>query len=73
MIARHPESLGELVRLIPQALRDLTAPDGPRLGGIGEDFPEDLLRTRRAGLLQGPAMYLRARLAGARVRSEAGR
>jgi glycosyltransferase involved in cell wall biosynthesis len=68
MIARHPESVGELVRLIPQALRDLSAPDGPRLGGIGEDFPQDLLRARRAGLLQGPAMYLRTRLAGGRVR-----
>jgi glycosyltransferase involved in cell wall biosynthesis len=68
MIARHPESVGELVLLIPRALRDLSAPDGPRLGGIGEDFPRDLLRTRRSGLLQGPAMYIRARLAGGRVR-----
>ncbi len=73
MIARHPESLAELVRLIPRALSDLRAPDGPRLGGIGEDFPEDLLRTRRSGLLQGPAMYLRARVANGRVRRRAGR
>ncbi len=73
MIARHPGSIRELVRLIPRALSDLSAPDGPRLGGIGEDFPEDLLRTRRAGLLQGPAMYLRARLAGGRARLKEGR
>lgn len=71
-LARHPESLPELVRLIPQALKDMTSQDGPRLGGLGEDFPEDLLRTHRAGLLQGPVMYLRGRLANRRSRLEAG-
>ncbi len=68
MILRHPESLPELVRLAPQALKDLTSPDGLRLGGIGEDFPRGLLKTHRTGLLQGPAMYVRARLAGGRTR-----
>ncbi len=73
MIAHHPECLPQLVRLIPRALRDLNSPDGPRLGGVGEDFPEDLLKTRRAGLLQGPAMYVRSRLLGGRARLEVGR
>jgi glycosyltransferase involved in cell wall biosynthesis len=68
MILRHPESLPELVRLAPQAFKDLTSPDGLRLGGIGEDFPRGLLKTHRTGLLQGPAMYVRARLAGGRTR-----
>lgn len=72
MIARHPESLPELVRLIPQALRDLTSPEGPRLGGVGEDFPQDLLKTHRAGLLLGPAMYFSARFGMRRTRLAAG-
>jgi hypothetical protein len=73
MIARHPESLTELVRLIPRALRDLNSPDGARLADVGEDFPKDLLETHRIGLLQGPAMYVYARLAATQARLVAGR
>ncbi len=73
MIARHPKSLIELVRLIPQALKDLTSPDDLRLGEVGEDFPKDLLQARRAGLLRGPVMYIAARLGLRRERLAADR
>jgi glycosyltransferase involved in cell wall biosynthesis len=68
MVVDHPESLPELVRLIPRAFRDLTSPDGLRLSGLGEDFPRDLLRTNLSGLVQGPARYLGARLSLRRER-----
>jgi glycosyltransferase involved in cell wall biosynthesis len=73
MVVRHPQSLTELVRLIPRALRDLNSPDGARLADVGEDFPRDLLETHRIGLLQGPAMYVYARLAATQARLGAGR
>ena len=68
MIVRHPESLPELVPLIPQAFKDLTSHYGRRLAGVGEDFPRDLLKANRTGLLQGPAMYARARVGMRRAR-----
>ena len=68
MLVNHPESLPELVRLIPRAFRDLTSADGLRLSGLGEDFPRDLLRTNLSGLMQGPVRYIGARLSDRRAR-----
>jgi glycosyltransferase involved in cell wall biosynthesis len=67
IVVDHPESLPELVRLVPRAFKDLTSREGLRLSGLGDDFPRDLLKTNLSGLAQGPAMYLRARLSDARA------
>lgn len=62
MVMRHPTSVPELLRVTPRALKQFNSAGGARLGGVGRDFPKDMLKTHRAGLLQGPAMYVRARL-----------
>jgi glycosyltransferase involved in cell wall biosynthesis len=67
MLVRRPGSLPGLVRLIPRAFRDLTSPYGLRLRGLEADFPTELLKLHRTGLLQGPAMYARARLENLRA------
>jgi glycosyltransferase involved in cell wall biosynthesis len=61
MIVHHPGCLLELVRLSRQALRDQVSRGGRRLGEL-EDFPSELLRINRKGLLQGAFMYPGARL-----------
>ena len=71
MLLRHPGSIVELLRLVPRALRDLTSPDGARLGALPADFPADLLKANRAAMLRGPGRYLQARLTARRLRSRA--
>jgi len=61
LLHREPALLLPLLRLAPTALRDLRRPDGPRLAGLGEDFPRDLLTANRRGMLHGPRAYLRGR------------
>lgn len=69
MLARQPSCAFELLRLTPQALRDQFSGRGRRLSELDEDFPRDLLRTHRLGLLQGPLMYARARVQVRRLRA----
>jgi hypothetical protein len=54
--------------LLPTALRDVagTGP-GPRTAGIEADFPVELLRANRRGMLRGPGAYLRCRWQGRRA------
>ncbi|WKU07181.1 glycosyltransferase family 2 protein [Micromonospora sp. HUAS LYJ1] len=61
LVLTDPATLLPLLRLAPTALRDLHRPEGPRLAGIGTEFPRELLAANRRGMLRGPAAYLRGR------------
>lgn len=67
MVLRHPKSVPQLMRLVPRAFVDFISPRGPHLDRLGPDFPSELLKAKRAGLLQGPAMYVGARLGARRL------
>lgn len=66
-LAQRPSCARELLRLSPQALCDHFLRRGRRLGKLDPDFPRDLLRANRTGLLQGPFMYVAARLQARRL------
>ncbi len=66
MLVRQPGCALELARLSRQALRDQVSHRGRRLGGL-DDFPRELLRANRLGLLQGAFMYPGARLHARRL------
>jgi GT2 family glycosyltransferase len=61
LLLDRPGLLWPLLRLAPTALRDLRRPDGPRLAGLGDGFPRELLGENRRGMLRGPLAYLRGR------------
>ena len=61
LLLDRPAVIVPLLRLLPRALRDLRSTDGVRLGGIGDDFPQELLTVHRRGLLRGPGLYARGR------------
>ncbi len=67
MLVHYPGCALELLRLHRRALRDQFSRQGARLGQLNDDFPRDLLRANRIGLLQGPFMYAKARLKARRV------
>ena len=60
-IRRDPRVLAGLVRLAPRALREVLGGSGLRTATLGPDFPADLLRANRRGMLAGPVAYLRSR------------
>lgn len=60
----RPSLLVPLLRLAPQAVRSFRDPAGPRLGTLTDQFPADVLREHRRGMLRGPIEYARERLAG---------
>jgi GT2 family glycosyltransferase len=66
MLVRQPGCALELARLSRQALRDQVSRRGRRLGDL-DDFPRELLRANRVGLLQGAFMYPGARLHARRL------
>jgi hypothetical protein len=61
MLVRQPKCGFELLRLSRRAALDYTSRRGQRLGALAPDFPRDLLRANRVGLVQGPFMYAVAR------------
>src|SRR3984885_237788 len=61
MLVRQPGCAPQLARLSRRALRDQVSRRGRRLGDL-DDFPRELLRANRVGLLQGAFMYPGARL-----------
>lgn len=61
MLMRQPSCALELARLSHRALRDQLSRRGSRLGDELDDFPRELLRLNRLGLLQGAFMYPGAR------------
>jgi hypothetical protein len=67
MLINRPSSVVELLRLAPRALRDQFSRGGQKLTQLGPDFPPELLRANRLGLVQGPFMYLAARARSRRL------
>lgn len=63
LIWDRPRLLLPLLQLTPRALRELRDPNGPRLGGITDDFPAEFLREHRRGMARGALEYARGRLA----------
>ncbi|MEN3305800.1 MAG: hypothetical protein V7603_2002 [Micromonosporaceae bacterium] len=61
LVRADPRVLWPLLRLAPTALRDLLGADSLRVAGLGPDFPRDLLKANRRGMLRGPLAYLRGR------------
>lgn len=70
MLIRRPRSAVELLRLTPQAMRDQFSPRGQRMQKLDGEFPRELLRANRIGLLQGPFAYASARLRARRLRND---
>lgn len=67
MLANRPGGTGRFLRASRDAARNHLARGG-RHGDLGEDFPPDLLRANRRGLLQGWFAYPAARVRVWRVR-----
>jgi GT2 family glycosyltransferase len=61
LIRQDPRVLPELLRLAPRALREVLGGSGVRTATLGSDFPRELLRANRRGMLAGPLAYLRSR------------
>ncbi len=68
LLVRRPGYAAELVRLAGQAGRYQLSRRGQRLDELGEDYPRDLLRASRIGLLQGPFSYASAWVHAQRLR-----
>ncbi len=68
VVLHKPRAIPRLLALVPRALRDLASPSGDRLGDLGDDFPRQLIRANLRGMLQGPVMYLRARVRARQLR-----
>jgi GT2 family glycosyltransferase len=67
MILRQPSCTLELARLAPTAIRDQFSSRGPRLSQLDDEFPRELLRANKLGLIQGPWAYARSRLEARRL------
>ena len=67
LVLRQPTLLAALVRLLPQAVRELRSKDSIRTAGM-KDFPPMLLRAQRRGMLRGPLAYLHSAWRQRRVR-----
>jgi glycosyltransferase involved in cell wall biosynthesis len=68
LLLRRPGLLWPLLKLAPGALRDLTSSDSLRVSTLQDDFPRELLKANRRGMIAGPRAYLRGRRA-ARAKS----
>ena len=70
LLMHRPGLLWPLIKLAPGALRDLTGSDSLRVSTLKEDFPRELLKANRRGMLAGPRAYLKGRRAArAKTRS----
>lgn len=63
LLLRRPGLLWPLLKLAPGALRDLTGKDSLRVSTLRDDFPRELLKANRRGMLAGPRAYLKGRRA----------
>ncbi|MEV7626375.1 glycosyltransferase family 2 protein [Actinoplanes sp. NPDC089786] len=71
LVLSRPGLLWPLIKLAPTALRDLTGSDSLRVSTLQDDFPRELLKANRKGMLAGPRAYLKGRRAArARARSD---
>ena len=59
MIRSRPMAAFDLLRLVPHAMRDFrNGSDNLRSGHLPDDFPAELLKAARRGLLEGAFMYV---------------
>ena len=68
----RPSAAIDLIRLFPQALRDIYSSDSLRVATLEDDFPRDLLAENRRGMAAGPWLYLLGRIQGRRVGRQGG-
>ncbi|GAB1640968.1 glycosyltransferase [Krasilnikovia sp. MM14-A1259] len=61
LLMHRPGLLWPLLKLVPGALRDLTGSDSLRVATLQDDFPRELLKANRRGMLAGPRAYLKGR------------
>lgn len=70
LVLEDPRRLWHMLRLARRALAAMRGKDGIRLAHITEDFPVELLRVQRRGMLRGPAAYLRGRRVANRLHGQ---
>jgi glycosyltransferase involved in cell wall biosynthesis len=71
LLIKRPKLIWALIKLAPGALRDLTGSDSLRVSGLQDDFPRDLLKANRRGMIAGPRAYFKGRRAArAKARAE---
>jgi GT2 family glycosyltransferase len=63
LLLHRPALLWPLLKLAPAALRDLTSSDSLRVSTLQDDFPRELLKANRRGMIAGPGAYLKGRRA----------
>ena len=63
LLLGRPGLLWPLLKLAPGALRDLTSSDSLRVSTLQDDFPRELLKANRRGMIAGPLAYLKGRRA----------
>jgi glycosyltransferase involved in cell wall biosynthesis len=61
LIVKRPSRILQLFRLLPLVYRDLFSGESLRSGGLPSDFPSELLRAKRRGMLRGATSYLATR------------
>ena len=61
LVLHRPGLLWRLLKLAPGALRDLTSSDSLRVSTLQADFPRELLKANRRGMVAGPRAYLKGR------------
>lgn len=77
MIKSRPAAVFDILRLFPHVLRDFRdSSENQRSGHLPDDFPVELRKASRRGLLEGPFMYtyevIRELLRGAGVSEDSG-
>ena len=67
LVVNHPRCIPDLFRLLPMAYRDMFSKKSLRSGDLPTDFPSELRKANRRGMVKGPVLYLWARLDTARM------
>ncbi|GAB1691525.1 glycosyltransferase [Krasilnikovia sp. M28-CT-15] len=73
LLLHRPGLLWPLLKLVPSALRDLTGSDSLRVSTLQDDFPRELLKANRRGMIAGPRAYFRGRRAAKAKNRQAAR
>ncbi|MGQ0575329.1 MAG: glycosyltransferase [Pseudonocardia sp.] len=68
-VLRDPRALVRLAALAPRAVTDLLGGATARTATMRADYPRELDRIQRRGMLRGPAAYLRSRRVQRRVQA----
>jgi len=61
MVATRPRTAVDLVRRVPAGVRHLVSPQSEKNRNIRADYPRQLVRDERLGLLRGPLRYVASR------------